>query len=186
MISKYKIHILFSKAIAAAILLSICGCGYTTGSLLPAHIKNIYVEDFKNKIPIAQEVSEQNRYKTYRPLLEVDITEAIIDRFLFDGNLRVTSRKEADIILEGALVDFRREPTQYGYDDSVEQYRIAIFVDMKAIDTASGKPMWTENSFAGSDYYYTSGPEAESEDTAVTDAISDLARRVVERTIEIW
>jgi hypothetical protein len=167
-------------------VLAISGCGYTTGSLLPAHLKTIAIENFANKIPITDEISDRNRYKTYRPLLEVDVTRTIIDRFIFDGHLKVVQRKDANLILEGALVDFRREPTKYGYGDTIEQYRIAIFVDMQLIDAASGEVMWSENNFAGSDYYFTTGAQMKSEDAAVADALNDLARRVVERTIEVW
>ena len=165
---------------------SFTGCGYTTGSLLPANIKNIYIENFTNKIPITEEISDQQRYKTYRPLLEVDITQAIIDKFIFDGHLRVTQKRDADIIMQGALVDFRRETTQYGSDDTIDQYRMVILVDMNVTDAKSGEAMWSESNFAGSHYYFTTGPQAQSENTAVTDALSDLARRVVERTIEVW
>ncbi len=162
------------------------GCGYTTGSLLPANYKNIHIENFANKIPITDEISDMNRYKTYRPLLEVDVTQAIIDRFIFDGHLRVSSKKDADILLTGALVNFKREPTKYGYDDNIDQYRMAIFVDMEATDTKTGKPMWTEANFAGSDYYFTTGAQQKSEDSAITAALNDLSRRAVERTIEVW
>lgn len=171
----------------AAVCLSVfAGCGYTTGSLLPAHYKNIYIENFANKIPITDEISDMNRYKTYRPLLEVDVTQAIIDKFIFDGNLRLTQKKDADIVLTGALVDFKREPTKYGYDDNIDQYRMAIFVDMEATDTKENKVMWTEKNFAGSDYYFTTGVQQKSEDSAITAALDDLARRVVARTIEVW
>jgi hypothetical protein len=169
-----------------SLLVTISGCGYTTGSLLPAHLKTISIENFTNKIPLTDEISDRHRYKTYRPLLEVDVTRAIIDRFIFDGHLKVVQKKDANLILEGALIDFKREPTKYGYNDTIDQYRIAIFVEMKLIDAASGEVMWSEKSFAGSDYYFTTGPQQKSEDAAVTDALNDLARRVVERTIEVW
>ena len=164
----------------------ISGCGYTTGSLLPQHLKTICVENFSNKIPITDEVSDRRRYKTYRPLLEVDVTRAIIDRFIFDGHLRVAQKKDADLVMEGGLTDFKREPTKYGYNDTIDQYRIAIFVDLRLVESATGKVVWSEENFAGSEYYFTSGRQAKSEDEAVADALNDLARRVVERTIEVW
>jgi len=167
-------------------LVLITGCGYTTGSLLPPHLKNVYIENFANKIAITEEVSYQQRYKTYRPRLEIDLTEALRDRFIFDGHLRVTQEKDADIVLTGELIDFLREPIQYGYDDSIEKYRIVIVVNLKANDTQKKELMWSENSFSGSDEYYTTGSEAKTEEQAVTAAIEDLARRVVERTIEVW
>jgi len=173
--------------IALALILSMCtSCGYTTGSLLPAHLKNVYIENFANKIPITEEVSYQQRYKTYRPRLEIDITEAIRSKFLFDGHLRVTQKEEADIILTGELVDFRREPIQYGYDDSIEKYRVVIAINMKAEDVGKKETMWREGGFSGDDEYYTTGSQAKTEEQAVTAAVDDLARRVVERTIEVW
>lgn len=162
------------------------GCGYTTGSLLPAHIKNIYVESFANSIPITDETSERMIYKTYRPRLEVDVTRAVIDKFIFDGHLRIAQKKDADVVLSGELVDFRREPTKYGSDDNIEQYRISIAVDMELKDVAENKTLWKEESFTGNEYYYRVGSQARSEDAAVSDAIDDLARRIVERTIEVW
>lgn len=171
-------------------LLLICsltaGCGYTTGSLLPEHLKTIYVENFTNNIVLTDETSDKRVYKTYRPRLEVDVTQAIIDKYIFDGHLKIVHKEDADMILEGALVDFRREPTRYGDDDNVEQYRIVIIVDMKITDVKNSKTMWHESSFAGNDYYYTTGSQAKSEAQAITDALEDLARRVVERTIEVW
>jgi len=162
------------------------GCGYTTGILLPAEYKTIYVENFANKVPITEEISDMRRYKTYHPLLEVEVTQAIIDRFIYDGHLRISKREDADIVLTGALVDFRREPTKYGYDDTIDQYRMAILVDMEAVDAKANKVMWSEKNFAGSDYYFTTGAQQKSESAAITDALKDLARRVVERTIEVW
>jgi hypothetical protein len=181
-----RLYALRFMLIVFILAIVIAGCGYTTGSLLPAHLKTINIENFTNKIPLTEEVSDRHIYKTYRPLLEVDITRAIIDKVLFDGHLKISQKKDADLILQGALVDFKREPTKYGYDDTIDQYRIAIFVDLKLIDTKSNKVMWTESSFAGSDYYFTTGPQQKSEDAAVSDALDDLARRVAERIVDVW
>ncbi|MFH1868052.1 MAG: LPS assembly lipoprotein LptE [Candidatus Omnitrophota bacterium] len=177
---RFKLLILF------IVLISFSGCGYTTGSLLPPHIKNVYVESFANNIPITEEVSDQRIYKTYRPRLEIDITRAIIDKFIFDGHLKLVQKKDADVVLSGELIDFRREPTKYGNDDNVEQYRIAISVDMEFKSIKDNKMLWEEKGFTGSEDYYTVGSQARSEESAVADAIDDLARRVVERAIEVW
>lgn len=176
----------FKALLLFSILTLLNGCGYTTGSLLPPHIKNIYVESFTNSIPITDEVSDRRIYKTYRPRLETDITRAIIDKFIFDGHLRIAQKKDADLVLSGELTDFRREPAKYGNDDNVEQYRIAIAVDMKLESLKDNKILWEEKGFTGNEYYYTTGSLARSEEAAVADAIDDLARRVIERTIEVW
>ena len=45
---------------------------------------------------------------------------------------------------------------------------------------------WTESNFVGETTYFTSGSLAKSENVAIQDALTDLARRIVERTIEDW
>ncbi|MFH1645574.1 MAG: LPS assembly lipoprotein LptE [Candidatus Omnitrophota bacterium] len=162
------------------------GCGYTTSSLLPPHLKTIYVERFINSIPIAEESSDRSVYRTYHPLLEVDVTKEVIDKFIFDGNLKITQKAVAGLLLEGELIDFSREVTKYGEGENIDQYRIVITVKMKLVDQTTKALMWQEDSFSGSDYYYTSGVQSKSESAAINDAIDDLARRVVQRVVEVW
>ena len=168
------------------LLISFCGCGYTTHSLLPPHLKRIYVENFKNAIDITGETSEREVYKTYRPRLELDVTKAVIDKFIFDGNLKISRAEDADVILTGELVDFKREALRYDEADNIEEYRIVILVSIKLKDIKENKILWQFDRFAGSYEYYTIGSQAKTEATAINGAIDDLARRIVEQTIEIW
>ena len=168
------------------LVVNLCGCGYTTRSLLPPHLKKIHVENFKNSIDITEEVSDRRIYRTYRPRLEIDITKAIIDKFIFDGNLKIAQAQDADTILTGELIDFQREALRYDEADNVEQYRISIFVSIKLKDIKENKILWQFGRFAGSHEYYTTGSQAKSEEAALNEAIDDLARRIVEQAIEIW
>jgi hypothetical protein len=162
------------------------GCGYTTGSLLPSRLKTIYVDNFKNKIEIGKEVTESARYTLYRPGLENDVTDAVVERFVFDGNLKIAPEEDADLILRGDLVGYRQDALRYDSNDNVEEYRINITVDLELKDIAKDKLLWNEKGFAGESTYKTTGRFATSEDTAREEAIEDLARRIVERTIEGW
>ncbi len=182
------------KTIKASLLLSLtlfliisaCGCGYTTGSLLPSYLKTIYVDNFKNKIDIDREVTGSSRYMLYRPGLENEVTSDVVDRFVFDGNLKIEKREDADLILTGSLMDYQQEPLRYDDNDNVEEYRVRITVDIELKDVANDKILWTETGFAGEATYKTTGRLAASETTARQEAIEDLARRIVERTIEVW
>ncbi len=162
------------------------GCCYTTGSLLPSNIKTIYVKTFTNKIDITAEVSEISRYRIYAPFLEVDITKEIIDRFIYDGNLQVVEKENADLILRGELIDYNRQSLRYDVNDEVEEYRLSLVVDLSLYDSRKEENMWEEKGFIGDSTYFTSGSLAKSEDTALNEAIGDLARRIVERTVEGW
>jgi len=167
------------------LLVIIClflGCGYTTSSLLPARIQKIHVKPCINKIDFGAEHTRN----IYLPLIEVKITNQVINRFLFDGNLQVVDEDEADVILISELLSYDRDALRYTDGDDVEEYRVNVVVSLTLLDVAEDVPMWTESRFGGDATYFISGPLAKSEDTAILDAITDLAKRIVERTIENW
>ncbi len=109
-----------------------------------------------------------------------------MDRFVFDGNLKIANKENANLILMGDLIDYRQEALMYDRSDNVEEYRIRITVDMRLKDMAKDEILWRELGFAGESTYRTRGRLAVSEDTARQEAIEDLARRIVERTVENW
>jgi outer membrane lipopolysaccharide assembly protein LptE/RlpB len=170
----------------AFLTIFLMGCGYTARSLLPSDYKSVYVDSFANKIKITAEQSNVRMYRGYRPGLEADITSAIIDKFLLDGNLKVADRSSASLILKGELVDFRKEPLRYDANDNIEEYRLILTVNMELDEVKTGKVVWKERSFSGETTYRTGGSLAKSESSALADATQDLARRVVERTVEGW
>lgn len=171
-------------SIAAVFFLD--GCGYTTRSLLPPSFKTIYVENVVNMIRVTAEQSNLRMYRGYRPGMETELTKAIIDRYLFDGNLRTAPDNKADLILKTELVDYKVDPLRYDANDNVEEYRIKLIVNMDLVETKTGATVWKEKGFAGETTYMTTGSLAKSTEQAVSAAMADLARRIVERTIEAW
>jgi len=164
----------------------IAGCGYTTRSMVSDKYRTIYVTPFENKIDVTREAYAANRYRIYRPTLETDITRSVNNKFFTDGNLKPVQEESADLILKGELVEFRRDPLRYTENDEVEEYRINIVVNLALYDKKKNAAAWQENNFTGDTTYFTTGTQAKSEDTATSDALSDLARRIVERTVEQW
>ena len=164
------------------ILLGMGGCGYTTGSILPGNYKTLYVEPFKNSVNYLTEGSRTS----YIPLMESKVRSAIIDRFMFDGHLRIAKSDVADLVLKGELISFEREELRMTDNQDVQEYRIRVTISLTIIDTVTGDEFVKEPSFAGEASYFTSGPQAKSESAAIEEALTDLSRRVVERTIENW
>lgn len=158
------------------------GCGYTTRSSLPAHIRTLYVEQFKNSV----DYSTDGRRNLYIPLIEVKVRQAVIDRYLFDGNLKIASEHQADLILKGELKGYERSALRFTDNDDVEEYRIQIVMSFEMWDQEKQEVIWSEPSFIGEETYFATGPLAKSEDTALQNAMTDLARRIVERTVESW
>ena len=190
-----KNKICFFIALATTFYLfavALSGCGYTTRSMLYGKYNTIYVAPFLNKVDITQESFSANKYRIYRPMLETDITKKVIDRYLFDGNLKPSKEPAADLVLKGELIEYRKDPLSYTANtENVTEYRINIYVNLSLWDIKENKLLWQENNFNGNYSYFPSDnlnsanikvPEA----TAVSNAIEDLARRVVERTVEQW
>ena len=171
----------------ALCLIFISGCGYTTGSMLPADIRSIYVEPFKNRIDLTGELAAyEYRYRTMQPHIEIDVTNKVIDEFMFDGNLKLSRRENADLILSGEILNFYRHPITYKEDRQIEEYRLSIVASLTLYDARKQKVWWQESNFIGDTIYTASGTYAESEESALDDAVKDLARRIVERVVEGW
>lgn len=158
------------------------GCGYSAQSLLPKHLRTIYVEPFKNSIDYTTEQTGN----IYFPLLEVNVRNAIINRYVFDGNLRIKEKDKAGLILKGELIGYERDALRVSDAEDVEEYRVRIIIKLVLWDTTQKEVFWQEDAFAGEASYFVSGPKIQTEKQALDAAVVDLARRVVERTIENW
>jgi hypothetical protein len=164
------------------LVLGLAGCGYTTGSLLSKNYRKIAIQPFQNKVGYVDE----NIQGVYVPLLETNVRTAIIDRFLFDGNLRIADPDKADLVLSGDLTGFTQDTLRQDVNQNVQEYRIRVIVSLTLTDRATGKVLWKEPSFAGETTYFLTGPQAQTQSAAINVALTDLATRVVERTIENW
>jgi len=155
------------------------GCGYTQRAVLPGGIETITVPTFRNAIPA-------ERIFTYRSGLEIDITNEVIKRFNFDGNLRVVREEKADAKLEGAIISYQQETLRYNSLDRPEELRLHIVVDLKMFNLNTGELMWHEPNFSGSTLFEPNDEQGIRRITAANDAIEELARNIVNRVVEDW
>jgi outer membrane lipopolysaccharide assembly protein LptE/RlpB len=170
------------KVFLLLMALVVAGCGYSTKSLLSDNYRTVYVQPFDNKIDF---VNADDR-RLYVAGLENRVREAVVDRYLFDGNLRVADQDTADLVLKGQLLTFQREELRLQENETVKEYRIRVTVALTLWDPTGNTVVWQEPSFAGEATYYTSGALVKSESEAIDDAIQDLATRAVARTVENW
>jgi hypothetical protein len=169
----------------ALLMFNLYGCGYTTRAYTGIY-KTIYVAPFKNGINTADEKASYTKYMSYYPLLESTITRAVVDRFIFDGSLKVVKENYADVVLKGELISYNRDAVRYtDNNEDVQEYRITLTVNISLYGKA-GELIWQKNNFSGDTSYYITGTRTKSEKDALDDAIKDLARRVVEGFVEVW
>ena len=172
--------------VLSLLLATLCGCGYTTRSVVRVDEPSIYVENFLNSIDTTREISDARPYYAYRPAIESDITREVINKFILDGNYPIKDPKNAHFLLKGELVSFERQPLRYDANDNVTEYRLSVVVNMELRDLYEKEAVWKESGFAGETTYRTSGELSKTEGTAIQEAIKDLAQRIVERTVEDW
>lgn len=180
--------------IACFVPLFILGCGYTTRSMISTKYSSIYITPFTNQIDITSELNTGNKFRIYRPRLETDVTTAVTNRYYFDGNLKPVKKEVADLVLKGEVVDYRKDPLRYTDGNDVSEYRMNLIVNISLWDNKENKMLWEENSFTGYFEYFTNyypltnvARYGENDDTVpLNNALEDLARRVVERTVNEW
>ncbi|MBF0253820.1 MAG: hypothetical protein HQL11_01675 [Candidatus Omnitrophica bacterium] len=168
-------------------LLFLGGCGYTYKTHLPDHIRTVFVPKVQNAIDITASVSSSQEYQPYRPGLEIELKNALIERLVFDGHLKIAPAEESsDAVLRLKLLRFERDPVRYRADDTIGEFRIQITASAQFVDRLSGETLWSTESISGNDSYFLTGELAKSEDEAVAAALKDLVRHIVENVIEIW
>lgn len=145
-------------------------CGYRIGSLLPPDLKTIAVPMFENRTP--------------EPQLESLVTNAVIKEIIADGTLKVTDRENADLILSGQVIDYRREPLRFTKDVVTEEYRLIIAVKARLIDLRRNKVMWETDRIQGDTTFFVRTSLPASEQAALPKALRDLAHHIVEKIVE--
>jgi len=163
----------------AALIVS--GCGYTLRSVQNLPYKTIYIPTFSNRISINSISSD---YKLYYRGLEIELENILRERFRYDGNvLPVSNMQDADIAIEGEILDYNKSALSYASDEDVDEYRITVSTNVRLLEKE--EELWSE-SISGESTYLTTGANAKSETQALRDALGDLSRKIVDRVVANW
>jgi len=164
-----------SALLLLAVLLVLMGCvQYRLGSMLPPDIRTVHMPTCLNE--------------TDEPLIEQDVTRAILSQIQVDGSLRLAPEADADTILDVTLIGFWLDPVAYvaGESSTANQYRMSIrasFVLRRASDNSvvvesPGVTGWYEFDFTGD--------MTSSKAVALRPAAEDLGRRIVNSIVQYW
>ena len=158
-------------AVTAAAVIS---CGpYTFNPNVPGYIKSVAIPLFKNP-------------RTFKYGAELVLTDAVIDEFVADGTLDVAGEDVADSKLRVEIVNYKKEALSYDVQEIVNEYNLAIVVSATFTDLINNQVLWQEPSMYESVPYYAIGPNAETEDEAFDRLAEELARKIVNRTLQGW
>ncbi len=165
---------LTSLALPLLLLLSTGCASYQLGSMLPDDIQTVYMPTCINE--------------TTEPMIEQDVTSAILSEIQMDGSLRVVSKDVADTILDVTLTKFWLDPVAYveGQSSTANQYRMNIRasfvlrkrVDQSVVAESPGVTGWYDFNFAGD--------MTSSKNIALRPTADDLGRRIVNGIVQYW
>jgi len=175
---------LFSLALVLPFLTA-GGCGYySTSATGGTNLKSIAVPLFANQ--------------TLEHGLEETVTRAVVDAFVADNHLAVVAEPEAESILWGTIVDYRRIPFSFDAQGTVTEYKLEIVTRVEYEDRKSTKTLWSDDDLSAW-ATYTLDPSAiaasdatqteeasTSEDGARETAVDKLARELVAKTVGGW
>jgi hypothetical protein len=181
-------------AVAAAVAVAgLAGCGYTTRSSLDPQYRTIAVNAFRNRSP---------EYDLQAPL-----TNAIIRKFINDGRLEVVNNREADLVLDGIILNYTLKGLIYDEQDEVTQFLCVVIAGARLTDRQAGKVVWEDQQMSGETTFYTRGSGQSSdrlrgnaehflptvrsfpsieENQGASEALEQLASDIFYRTIEPW
>ena len=161
------------------LMLALSSCGYhftPVGGIVPEGAKTIAIPVFINA--------------TYEPYVDVEVTKAVVEEFLTDGRLEVTSLDTADLILHGSVTKFEMTPASYTDKNYVASYNVSIGVSIGIEDRKTGKVLSQDTGVGSvfiSSYSVALGNISSTKiqkETAVRNACRDLASSIRSRVLE--
>jgi len=160
---KFVIHLTF--VICYLALLQLSCCGYSTRSLLPDYMHKVHIRLFENQ--------------TFKIGLDERATNSVIEAFRSGSSLRIVDENNADIIIEGAVSDFSKDPYTYTSDQTVIEYRISVKFAVRCVDITKNDVFW-EGTVTDWATYNT------NEEEAIDEAIKKTADRLVSTILTNW
>ncbi len=152
------------------VVVLMCGCGYSTRSLISRDISSIHIPIFEND--------------TFRRGIEFDLTKAVKNEVMSKTNLRIASKDYADTILHGSVEDFTESIITHGFRDSVVEARMALLVEIKLIDRRTDRVLVHEKGIKQrTEYIVRRGETLES---ATGEGIVRIAETIVDHLAEKW
>lgn len=140
-------------------------CGYSTRSLMPEYMQKIHIGLFLNR--------------TLKTGLDEVATDAVIEAFRSGSNLRIVDESGADLVLEGRVAGYSRDPHTYTSDQTILEYKITIRYSARCVDRVRNEIFW-EGDVSDWALYST------DEEQGIREAAKKAAERLVTSILTNW
>lgn len=123
----------------------------------------------------------ENRTTEFR--LAESITSGIINGFINDNQIKVLDQSNAEAVLSGAIVEYKRHAYTFDETDRVTEYIVEIWVDAELVKKEGAASVWKADRARGFGIYKA---DSEDEQLGQTRAIEKIAEDLLNRTIKNW
>jgi hypothetical protein len=149
------------------------GCGYQLGPTngVPAGSRSVQINLFKND--------------TWEPRLSEPIATSLRRWIQRDGTYRLATKGDADIIVDGIIVEFNRSGISFQPSDvlTVRDYEVSAVADVKAYERVTGKILLETKALGRTTI--RSGPDLPSAERQAAPLIAeDMARRITSLLVD--
>jgi len=154
-------------------MMVITACYYSTSpGSRTGNIRNIVIPLFENH--------------TVESGIQDLLTDAVVERFLTDGQYRVVAMEEADGIIVGAITDLLEESVAFSEGTTVQEVRLWIELDVRFESVETEEVIWEERRLRTfGDFAIESGTDSDRE-SGMELAIEKMAEEILNRSISGW
>jgi outer membrane lipopolysaccharide assembly protein LptE/RlpB len=147
-------------------------CYYSTSaSALPPTIKTVAIPLFQNE--------------TFETDIKEQLTDAIVEKFLENNQLRVVDVRDADAMVIGTITDVREEALAFS-QGIINELRIWIVVNVRFEDVGNRNVLWEEEELLTfGDCEVVTGTETDRE-KGIELAVIKMADEILNRTVSGW
>ena len=156
------------------VLMAVQGCGVYSASSgrVDESMKRIAVRYFDNR--------------TAEPNLGVDLADAVIFALQTDNTLKVVEEGDANTILAGVVTRYVRREAFAREDLTVTEYQVQIAVALTLTRRATGETVFENRRFTGTGNYVLDDPNGTTEQTARTEAATEIVKDILALVVEDW
>ncbi|MHC4516039.1 MAG: LPS assembly lipoprotein LptE [Planctomycetota bacterium] len=151
-----------TRALSTGLLLVLTACGYTMGFAGKTGIRTIAIEVVRNE--------------TFRQRIERPLTRELYRDLNIYTDYRLAPQATADAVLTVTLVDVRNRTLVTGSAAPVEEGSLAVVADVRLLDRRSGDVVVDRRIRDIAEYRV---PLGENQETAGTELVSDLSRKIM-------
>jgi len=122
-------------------------------------------------IPIFEDRSSEQRLKE-------KLNESLVNKFLKDNSLRITSVDNADGIINGVITRVLDRPSSLERSERARQFELHIYLDIKFENKKTAKVIFQET-FDGFSTYSTPSEREQAIDEAVEKLTTDILNKII-------